>query len=137
MNGLRFSDFRRNLQLKFFAGDSRYVIAKVKEVPEFSDELFSVIRDEKEITVIAKEGKELHSISEQRFFRLITFDVALPFDLTGFISHVSMLLADHSIPVFPISSYSTDHLFVKEEDLCKAMEILRKDGMECSSRDTL
>ena len=134
---MRFSDFRRHVQLRFFVSDDRYVIAKVKEVPEFSDELFSIIRDQKEITAIAKEGKELHSVSEQRFFRLITFDVALPFDLTGFLSHVSTLLADHDIPVFPISSYSTDHLFVKEEDSCNAIEILKKDGMECSSRDAL
>ena len=137
MNGLRFSDFRRNVEFRFLTSDDRYVIAKVKEVPEFSDEFFSIIRDQKEITVIAKEGKELHTVSEQRFFRLITFDVALPFDLTGFLSHVSTLLADHDIPVFPISSYSTDHLFVKEEDSCKAVEILKKDGMECSCRDAL
>lgn len=130
---MRFSDFRRDVQLRFFMGGDRYVIAEAMRVPEFSDELFSIIRDEKEITVIAKEGIELQSISEQRFFKRITFDVTLPFELTGFLSHVSTLLANHDIPVFLISGYSTDHLFVREEDSRKAMEILKRDGMECSS----
>ena len=136
MNRLRFSDFRKDLQLKFLTSDNRYVIAKVRRIPDFSDELFSIIRDEKEITVIAKEGKKLQSISEKGFFRLITFDFALAFELTGFLSHVSTLLADHDIPVFPISSYSTDHLFVREEDSRRAIEILERDGMERSVPDT-
>ena len=137
MSRLRFSDFRSDVQLRFSISRDRYLIAKVKGVPEFSDGLFCVIRNEKEITVIAKEGEELQSISEERFFRRITFDFALPFELTGFLSHVSTLLADHDIPVFPISSYSTDHLFVREEDSRRATEILRRDGMECSGPDTL
>jgi len=135
VNRLRFSDFRKDLQLKFLTSDNRYVIAKVRRIPDFSDELFSVIRDEKEITVIAKEGKKLQSISEKGFFRLITFDFALPFELTGFLSHVSTLLADHDIAVLPIASYSTDHLFVREEDSRRAIEILERDGMECSVPD--
>ena len=130
---MRFSDFRRDAQLRFFMSGDRYVIAKARRVPKFSDELFSVIRDEKEITVIAKEGIELQSISEEGFFKLITFDVTLPFELTGFLSHVLTLLANHDVPVFSVSSYSTDHLFVREEDSRKAMEILKRDGMECSS----
>lgn len=136
MNRLRFSEFRKDVQLKFSMSDSRYVIAKVGRVPEFADELFSVIKDEKEITVIAKEGIELQSISERRFFKRITFDAAFPFELTGFLSHVSTLLANNGIPILPISSYSTDHLFVREEDSHKAVEILRRDGMECSGPET-
>ena len=96
------------------------------------DELFSVIRDEKEITVIAKEGMALQSISEQRFFERITFDVALPSELIGFLAHVSTLLADNDVPIFSISSYSTDHLLVREEDSHKAIEVLKRDGMEHS-----
>ena len=107
----------------------RYIIAKLKEVPKFSDEIFSIIRDKNEITVITKEGLELQPISEEKFFKLITFDVTLPFDLTGFLSHVSTLLASKNIPILAISAYSTDHIFVREEDLDSAIEVLKKDGM--------
>ena len=85
---MKFSEFREKVPVKFSVDSSRYLIAKLKVAPEFSDEVFSVVRDKNEVTVVAKEGLELQSISEQKFFKLITFDVTLPFELTGF-SHKS------------------------------------------------
>jgi hypothetical protein len=126
---VKFNEFREKVNVKFSVDSSRYVIAKLEAAPEFSDAVFSIIRDKDEVTVVAKEGLELQSISEQKFFKLITFDVMLPFELTGFFAHISALLADKSIPVLVFSAYSTDHLFVREEDLDSAVEALEKDGM--------
>jgi hypothetical protein len=129
---VKFSEFREKVDLKFSVDDSRYIIAKLKEAPEFSDKIFSIIRDKNEVTVIAKEGLELQRISEEKFFKLITFDVTFPFGLTGFLSHVSTLLASKNIPIFAISAYSTDHIFVREENLDSAIEVFKKDGMALS-----
>ena len=129
VNCVKFSEFREKVNVKFSVDADRYVIAKLKIVPKFSDEIFSIIRDKNEITAIAKEGLKLPCISEEKFFRLITFDVTLPFGLTGFISHVSALLARKNIPILAISAFSTDHIFVREEDLNSAIEVLKKDGM--------
>lgn len=129
---MRFEDFRKKVEVKFSIDDNKYIIAKVREIPNFSDKIFSIIKDKNEITVITQEGIELQSVSEEKFFRLITFDVKLPFDLTGFLSYVSNLLASENIPIFVISAYSTDHIFVKEGDLDKTIEILKKNGMVLS-----
>lgn len=129
---VKFSEFREKVRVKFSVDSNRYIIAKLKEAPKFSDEIFSIIRDKNEITVITKEGLELQPISEEKFFKLITFDVTLPFDLTSFLSHVSALLASKNIPILAISAYSTDHIFVREEDLDSAIEVLKKDGMTLS-----
>jgi len=129
VNCVKFSEFREKVNVKFSVDSNRYVIANLKKVPKFSDEIFCIIRDETEVTVIAKEGLELQFISEEKFFKLITFDVTLPFDLTDFLSHVSALLASKNIPIFAISAYSTDHIFVREEDLDNAVKVLEKDGM--------
>jgi len=129
---VKFSEFREKVNLKFSVDDSRYIIAKLEKAPEFSDKIFSIIRDKNEVTVIAKEGLELQRVSEEKFFKLITFDVMLPFGLTGFLSHISKLLASKNIPILAISAYSTDHIFVREEDLNSAMKILEKDGMTLS-----
>jgi hypothetical protein len=126
---VKFSEFRKKAIMKFSVDNDRFVIAKLREVPKFSDKIFSIIRDKKEITVIAKEDFQLSAISEQRFFKLITFDVTLPFDLTDFLSYVSTLLANKKIPILAISAFSTDHILVKEEYLESAIEVLKKDGM--------
>lgn len=33
------------------------------------------------------------------------------------------------MPVFAVSAYSTDHIFVREADLAGAVEVLEEDGM--------
>lgn len=126
---MKFSEFRKKVNVRFSVDGNRYIIARLKKVPKFSAEIFAVIRDKNEVTVIAKEGCVLRSISEEKFFKLVTFDVTLPFDLSGFLSHVSALLASKNIPIFAVSAYSTDHVFVREADLGSAVEVLEKDGM--------
>jgi hypothetical protein len=129
---VKFSEFREKVSVKFSVDNDRFVIAKLREVPKFSAKIFSIIRDKNEVTVIAKDGFQLSAISEERFFKLITFDVTLPFDLTDFLSHISTLLANKNIPTLAISAFSTDHIFVKEKYLDIAIEVLKKDGMTIS-----
>jgi hypothetical protein len=132
---LKFSEYRKNTNVKFSVDPSKYTIAKLNSVPEFSDKVFSVIKDQNEITVVAKEGFIPQPNSVEGFFKRITFDVALPYDLIGFVAHVSTLLANNTVPILVYSAFSTDHLFVKEEDLGRAVEALEKDGMTYTKRD--
>jgi hypothetical protein len=129
---VKFNKFRENVTIKFSVDNDKFVMAKLKEVPKFSDKIFSIIRDKNEVTVIAKESAKLQPISEEKFFKLVTFDVTLPFDLTDFLSHISTLFAEKNIPILAISAFSTDHLLVKEEYLESVIEVLKKDGMTIS-----
>ena len=132
---LKFSEYRQNTNVKFSVDSSKYTIAKVDSVPEFSDKVFAIIKEQKEITVVAKEGFVSQPISVEGYFKRITFDFLLPYDLIGFVAHISTLLASKNIAILVYSAYSTDHLFVKEEDLDGAVDALEKDGMACSKRD--
>jgi len=132
---LKFSEYRQNTNIKFSVSSSKYTIAKVEAVPEFSDKVFAIIKDKNEVTVVAKEGFVSQPIAVEGFFRRITFDVALPYDLIGFAAHISTLLANKNIPILVYSAYSTDHVFVKEEDLDSTVEALEKDGMTYCKRD--
>ena len=132
---LKFSDYRQNTCLKFSVDPSKYTISKLEAAPVLSDKVFAVIKDQNEVTVVAKEGFVSQPISIEGFFKRITFDVALPYDLIGFAAHVSTLLANENIPILVYSAYSTDHLFVKEEDVNKAVAALEKDGMTLTKRD--
>lgn len=92
---------------------------------------FAVIKDARETTCIIEESK----LRSQKFlgmeggWRMITFDMILPFGLVGFFARVSGALAKQGISIFAVSSYSTDHVFVKIRDLDKAVETLEKLGM--------
>lgn len=92
---------------------------------------FAVIRDERETTCVLEESKlNLRNVlCVEGGWRMITFDMVLPFGLVGFFARISGALADAGISIFAISSYSTDHVFVKSRDLEKSIKTLEKLGM--------
>ncbi len=129
---MKLNEFRKEVNVKFHVNRDRFIIAKLARPPEFTEDVFSIVKDENEVTVVAKEGVKLPSILEEKFFKQITFDVTLPFNLTGFLAHISALLASKNIPILAFSAYSTDHILVKEEDLESAIAVLEKDGIKRS-----
>ncbi len=131
---LRFSEYRQNTNIKFSVDPSKYTISKLDSVPTLSDKIFAIIKDQQEVTVVAKEGFVSQPIAVEGFFKRITFDVALPYDLIGFVAYVSTLLANGNVSILVYSAFSTDHLFVKEEDLGRTVKILEKDGMTYTKR---
>ena len=108
----------------------KFAIVKSKKV--LSD-AFAVIKDKNEITVIInqskiKDKKDIIKISED--WKIITFDMKLPFELVGFISEISKILAEAGISIFVISSYSTDHILIKNKNLKKTISKLQSLGLK-------
>ena len=91
---------------------------------------FAVIKDKNETTVIIDQTKfrDKDAIEIERNWKILTFDMVLPFKLVGFLSKVSKALADENISIFAISAYSTDHILIKEKDLPKAIKKLESLG---------
>lgn len=111
---------------------NRIVIGKEKfaivKSTRFMKGAFANIDDGKEITVIIEQDKidKKEVIAIEKDYRLITFDMTLEFSLIGFISGISKALADEGIPIFVVSAYSTDHVFIKNEYLDRAVKVLNK-----------
>lgn len=55
-------------------------------------------------------------------------DAVLDFSLIGILSDLTGILAEHRIPVFAQSTYNTDYLFIKQEYLKNALEVLERNG---------
>lgn len=60
----------------------------------------------------------------ERGFRLLTFTAAMDFSVVGFFAEVSGVLAEAGIPIIALSSFSRDHLVVKQDDLADALKAL-------------
>ncbi|MEE8570208.1 MAG: ACT domain-containing protein [Candidatus Bathyarchaeia archaeon] len=90
-----------------------------------------MIQDKKEITVIIDQEK-IHVddvIQMDIDWKLITFDMVLPLQTIGFLAKVTTILADERISVCAISTFSTDHILVKEQDLLKTLRKLKILGL--------
>jgi uncharacterized protein len=109
--------------------NKRYSIVKSKKDMKNA---FANIINGKEITTIIEQSKldKKKIIKVQKNYRLITFDMILPFSLVGFMAKISGALAEENIPIFVISAYSTDHLLVHEKYLSKAINKIKQLGFE-------
>jgi hypothetical protein len=116
---------------KAYVWKERFAVVKVESMPEISD-FFAVVKDKNEITLIIDERhlNKLPVLESEGGFRLITFDVTLPFGLVGFISTVSRVLAAKEVSILVVSSFSTDHILVKENDLDRTIKALREIGIK-------
>jgi hypothetical protein len=90
----------------------------------------AVIRDRNEITCLVEESRLRPAglLAVDAGWKVITFDMILPFGLIGFLARVSAALAKADISICALSSYSTDHILVKAENLKKALACMEKLG---------
>ena len=99
---------------------------------KFQKKFFSVVYGDKEITLIINE-KNWNSIKNnfkrykvEKNYRILTLDVNLSLDVVGYLAVISTILASNKISIGVISSYSKDHLLIKNKDVKKALKVLKE-----------
>jgi hypothetical protein len=113
--------------------------ARILESPELSpraDSPFLIFRDSREVTLLLEETdyqRIRHLVRDakiERGFRLVTFDIELPWNVVGYLARVTEILAASGISVGALSSFSRDHLLVKQDDLGRALRVLSEHVKE-------
>ena len=101
--------------------------------PELSPRMsapFMIFKDQFEVTLLLDEidfGKIRIEISDAKIesgFRLLTLDKVLDFNVVGFLAEISRILAEAEISIIALSSFSRDHILIKQENLAKALKVL-------------
>jgi hypothetical protein len=93
---------------------------------------FATVREAGETTVVVEQG-EVEAVGAEAVepgWKRLTFEMELPFELVGFLAAVATALAEVDVSVFVVSSYATDHVFVREDDLPAAVRRLEELGCE-------
>jgi hypothetical protein len=106
---------------------------RLLENPELSpraESNFMLLQDRFEVTLLV-EGDDWramrHAARDARVeggFRLVTFDIELPWNVVGFLARVTEILAGEGVAVGALSAFSRDHLLIKQDDLGKALRVL-------------
>ena len=111
---------------------SEYAIYKF--APEFTlddevvCEFISVTRTSDELSVVAPEKTFLDYLKCENGWKIFKIDEVLDFNIIGIISKISTLLAEAQIGIFVVSTFNTDYILVKEENVKKAVEVLGLAG---------
>jgi len=134
INYLIYEVFKLNMEQKNYFKNGKVYVWKetftiIKSNKPYLNAFANVI-DKNETTVIIEQSKynEENVIEIEKDWKILTFDMFLPFGLVGFLAKISKVLADEKIPIFVISAYSTDHILVKEKNLKRAEEKLKELG---------
>ena len=90
--------------------------------------LFAVTRTAAELSVVCPEGAEPEGARVEPGWRALHLVGPLDFGLVGVIASVTVPLAGCGIGVFVLSTYDTDVVLVKDEDLDQAIDALGGAG---------
>jgi hypothetical protein len=89
---------------------------------------WSVTRTDEELSVVLPEESVPTNWKAEKGWRCFKVLGPLDFSLTGILASLSTPLAEAGISIFALSTYDTDYLLVRDEDLAEARNILSESG---------
>jgi hypothetical protein len=90
----------------------------------------SITRTAGELSVVCPADAAVPADLTEPGWRLLSVRGPFEFTLTGIMSALASALAGAGVSLFALSTYDTDHLLVKGEDLARAVTALRDAGHE-------
>jgi uncharacterized protein len=87
-----------------------------------------VARTRDELSVVCRGDAVPEGVRAEGGWRCLKAEGPFDFALTGILSAILAPLAAAGIPIFAFSTYDTDYIMVKADDLDRAVEALREAG---------
>ena len=94
----------------------------------WSGKVCSVTRTAEELSVVCGEAAVPPHTDAQRGWRALKVHGPLDFSLTGVLAALSAPLAHAGISIFALSTFDTDYVLVRDEDLDRACDALEQAG---------
>ena len=101
-----------------------------EEVPVWAtgSSFFSVTRTRDELCVVCPEDVVPESISPERGWRAFRLEGTFDLSMVGVLASVASPLAEAGASIFVVSTFDTDYVLVREEQLDLAVDTLRARG---------
>lgn len=95
------------------------------------EEFFSVTRTNEELSIVSEQHNNMNEDTIcSRNWKILKIEGPLDLSLIGLIAEVSGIFKDAGIPIFTLSTYDTDYILVKQEDLKTGIRALESNGHE-------
>ena len=124
-------DHYRQLKLAIMPGEfAIHRFAPDAALPEavLSSGIFSITRTDEELSIVCGDNLPLGSPQCEAGWSCIKVIGPLDFSLTGILAHLAGLLAENGISLFALSTFDTDYLLVKTDQLAAAVIALKAGG---------
>ena len=103
-------------------------------------EFSAIARTRDELSIVCREALvatlDANAIAE-RGWTALKLEGPFPFAMTGVLASIVQPLADARIPIFAVSTFDTDYVLVKQENVEQAVKVLEAAGHERTNRREL
>ena len=105
-------------------------LSKDAQVPDWAraGDFCSITRAPEELSIVCPQANVSDETKCETGWRCLGVKGPLDFSLTGVVASLAEPLAQAGISIFVVSTYDTDYLLVKEENLERAVAILCEQG---------
>lgn len=109
--------------------ENKFSVYKLSSLNNLSldSEFVFLSKTDDELSLVCDENIVINNYSEKEdgwsCFKIVG---VLDFSLIGILSKISTILADHKIGIFVVSTYNTDYILVKTENLDNAIKALEE-----------
>lgn len=93
---------------------------------DWTDPLVSATRTGEELSILCREDRVPDSVKAERGWRAFKVEGPLDFSLFGVLARIAVPLAQARISIFALSTYDTDYVLVRAEDLDRAADTLTR-----------
>jgi hypothetical protein len=109
---------------------SVYQFTERADLPSWicKSEFYSITGTRDELSVVAVENPGSNGVQENKGWKVLRITEPLEFSLVGVIAGMTSILKEEGIPVFVISTYNTDYILVKNENLSECIIALEGRG---------
>jgi hypothetical protein len=95
-------------------------------IPDWAlpDPFSSITRTQSELSIVCEQGRVPQDVQHESGWRCLSVIGQLDFEQIGVFASLAGPLAEAEISIFPIATFDTDHVLVKDVDLARAVNVL-------------
>jgi hypothetical protein len=108
----------------------------INKLPQFAEipsilangEMCFISRTDEELSIVCPDFMAPNNVQQELGWRCLKVDGTMKLQEVGVLTSVLQPLADAGLPIFAISTFNTDYVFVMDEHLVNVVQALQKAG---------
>ena len=117
------------MELKWIEGPLTVCKLSSTNLIDLSGDLYFIGRTDEELSLVCRtEAAPAETLAREDGWRGFRIQGALDFSLIGILSRLSGILSASGIGIFAVSTYDTDYILVKAENVDRAVRALEAEG---------
>jgi hypothetical protein len=115
----------------------------INKLPQFAEipsilsqgEMCFIFRTDEELCIVCPDFMAPNNVQQELGWRCLKVEGEMKLQDVGVLASLTQPLAEANIPLFAVSTFMTDYIFVMEENLVNAVQALQKAGHEFIHKD--